>query len=80
VAAPAGQLFPAAYAVAILSYVHGILTDPTLTDKAVDLLDGEKVSVELCLVLALAATAVRMHGRWRRYAWEREQAALRRAA
>jgi predicted ferric reductase len=69
-----------AYGVALLSYVHGILTDPTLTDKAVDLLDGEKVSVELCLLLALAATAVRMHGRWRKYAQERRRDGLRRAA
>ena len=78
--APWKVIHYAAYAVAILSYVHGILTDPTLTDKAVDLLDAEKVSVELCLVLALAATAVRMHGRWRKYTQERDQAALRRAA
>lgn len=70
----------AAYAVAVLSYVHGILTDPTLTNKAIDLLDAEKVSVELCLVLALAATMVRMHGRWRRYARARETDELRRAA
>jgi DMSO/TMAO reductase YedYZ heme-binding membrane subunit len=69
-----------AYAVALLSFVHGILTDPTLTDKPIDLLDGEKVSVELCLILALAATVVRMHGRWRSYTQEREREALRRAA
>lgn len=78
--APWKVIHYAAYAVAILSYVHGILTDPTLTGKSVDLLDGEKVSVELCLVLALAATGVRMHGRWRTYARERERAALGRAA
>jgi sulfoxide reductase heme-binding subunit YedZ len=51
-----------AYGTAALFYVHGILTDPTLKDARVDLLDGEKVYVELCLLTVLVAGALRM--RW----------------
>jgi predicted ferric reductase len=51
-----------AYATAALFYVHGILTDPNLKDAPIDFLDGEKVYVELCLLLVIAAVAMRI--RW----------------
>lgn len=49
-----------AYLVAALTFAHGILADPTLTNKPVDYLDGEKVYVEVCLLLVAAATYLRV--------------------
>ena len=51
-----------AYGVAALFFVHGILTDPKLKDAPIDFLDGEKVYVELCLLLVLVAVGYRV--RW----------------
>ena len=51
-----------AYGVAALFFVHGILTDPSLKDAPIDFLDGEKVYVELCLLLVIAAVVYR--ARW----------------
>lgn len=51
-----------AYGVAALFFVHGILTDPKLKDAPIDFLDGEKVYVELCLLLVIVAVAYRV--RW----------------
>jgi predicted ferric reductase len=51
-----------AYATAGLFFVHGILTDPLLKDRPVDFLDGEKVYVELCMLLVLVAVGLRI--RW----------------
>lgn len=51
-----------AYGVAALFFVHGILTDPKLKDAPIDFLDGEKVYVELCLVLVVLAVGYRV--RW----------------
>ena len=51
-----------AYATAALFYVHGILTDPNLKDAPIDFLDGEKVYVELCLLLVIVAATLR--SRW----------------
>ena len=51
-----------AYATAALFYVHGILTDPKLKDAPIDFLDGEKVYVELCLLLVIVAMVLRL--RW----------------
>ena len=51
-----------AYATALLFFVHGILTDPKLKDAPIDYLDGEKVYVEICMLLVIAAVAVRV--RW----------------
>jgi predicted ferric reductase len=48
-----------AYGAAALFYVHGIWSDPTLTDRAIDFVDAEKVSVELCMVLVIAASLYR---------------------
>jgi methionine sulfoxide reductase heme-binding subunit len=51
-----------AYGTAALFFVHGILADPKLKDAPVDYLDGEKVYVELCMVLVIVATGLRI--RW----------------
>ncbi len=51
-----------AYGVAALFFVHGILTDPKLKDAPIDFLDGEKVYVELCLLLVVLAVGYRV--RW----------------
>jgi DMSO/TMAO reductase YedYZ heme-binding membrane subunit len=51
-----------AYATAALFYVHGILTDPKLKDAPIDFLDGEKVYVEVCMLVVLVAAALRV--RW----------------
>jgi sulfoxide reductase heme-binding subunit YedZ len=51
-----------AYGTAALFFVHGILTDPNLKDAPIDFLDGEKVYVELCLLLVIVVAALRI--RW----------------
>ncbi|HEY2825671.1 MAG TPA: ferric reductase-like transmembrane domain-containing protein [Gemmatimonadales bacterium] len=54
----------AAYGAAFFAFIHSIWTDPTLKDAAIDYLDGEKVAVELCPLIALVATVWRIrHGR-----------------
>jgi hypothetical protein len=45
-----------------LFYIHGIFTDPNLKDNPIDFFDGEKVYVELCMLLVLVAIALRI--RW----------------
>ena len=51
-----------AYGTAALFYAHGILTDPKLKDAPIDFLDGEKVYVELCMLVVIVAAALRV--RW----------------
>jgi sulfoxide reductase heme-binding subunit YedZ len=51
-----------AYATAALFFIHGIFTDPKLKDAPIDYLDGEKVYVELCMLLVMVAVAFRI--RW----------------
>lgn len=50
------------YATAAFLFIHGIFTDPKLKDAPIDYLDGEKVYVELCMLLIVAATVFRI--RW----------------
>ncbi|MDQ6716799.1 MAG: ferric reductase-like transmembrane domain-containing protein [Gemmatimonadota bacterium] len=50
------------YAMFPLYAIHGILTDPTLKGATLDPLDAEKVYVELCVLVVLAAIAARI--RW----------------
>jgi DMSO/TMAO reductase YedYZ heme-binding membrane subunit len=57
-----------AYPAALLLFVHGIFTDSELKTGKADLLDGEKVFVELCLVLVLALSFVSLRIRRRRLA------------
>ena len=44
------------YPSAALLFVHGILTNQNLDNKAVDYLDGEKVYIEICLFVVVAAS------------------------
>src|SRR4051794_29510136 len=54
------------YAAALVFFTHGIIADPLLKNRAVDFIDAEKVYVELCALLVLAATYFRV--RYRRSA------------
>ncbi|MFL6279650.1 MAG: ferric reductase-like transmembrane domain-containing protein [Vicinamibacterales bacterium] len=57
------------YAAAIIFFIHGLIADPTVTGRAIDYIDGEKVYVEACGVLVLTLTAWRIrHRRARRRA------------
>ena len=54
------KLHYVSYAAAAFLFVHGILIDPELKNRAPDLLDGEKVLVEVCAAIILAATTWRI--------------------
>ena len=41
-------------------FVHGVMIDPDLKERAPDYLDGEKVLVEVCALLIVAATVWRI--------------------
>lgn len=60
-----------AYVAAIAFYTHGLLMDPQLKNRPVDWFDAEKVSVEICLLLVVMATALRL-----RYALGRKAEAV----
>ena len=49
------------YLTATLFFIHGIWSDPTLKDHPIDYLDAEKVWIELCFVVVIAAS----YFRWR---------------
>jgi len=49
-----------AYGVAAFVYVHGTLIDPNLKNQPADFLDGEKVLVETCGLIVIAATVARI--------------------
>ncbi|MGH9430136.1 MAG: ferric reductase-like transmembrane domain-containing protein [Terriglobia bacterium] len=51
------------YAAAAALFIHGILTDPQLKNPRIDPFDGEKVLVEVCLMLAVIATIWRVRHR-----------------
>jgi predicted ferric reductase len=54
------KLHYTAYAAAVLFFLHGILTDPELKNRPTDFLDGEKVFVEGCLLIVVAAVSWRV--------------------
>jgi DMSO/TMAO reductase YedYZ heme-binding membrane subunit len=57
------------YAAAIIFLIHGVIADPTVTGRAIDYIDGEKVYVEVCAAVVMALTAWRIrHRRARRRA------------
>jgi predicted ferric reductase len=49
------------YAAAAVFYVHGILSDPLLQNRPPDYIDAEKVYVEGCALLVVAATVWRFN-------------------
>jgi len=48
------------YGTALLFIVHGLKMDPDLKDRPTDWLDGEKLLCELCLLVLIAATWLRV--------------------
>jgi sulfoxide reductase heme-binding subunit YedZ len=52
-----------AYAAAAVFYVHGVWADPLLKNRPVDFIDAEKVYVEGCAVLVVAASVMRVRYR-----------------
>jgi predicted ferric reductase len=58
---PWKKLHYVAYAAAALMYIHGTLIDPNLKNMPTDFLDGEKVLVEVCFLVVVAASI----WRWR---------------
>ena len=62
------RLHYTAYAAAILFFAHGLFSDPSLEGKAVDWIDAEKVSVEVCVLLVALVTAWRVRWMLRRRA------------
>jgi hypothetical protein len=41
-------------------FIHGTLIDPNLKDQPTDFFDGEKVLVEVCFLLVVAASIWRI--------------------
>ena len=58
----------AGYVSAILFFVHGVALDPKLLDRPINWIDAEKVSIEVCVLLVIAATIIRVR-------WSLQQAA-----
>jgi predicted ferric reductase len=56
------------YVTAVLFFIHGVLTDPTLTNASIDYLDGEKVLIEVCALLVAGLTGYRVRWAFRRRA------------
>lgn len=54
------KLHYVAYGAAALFFVHGLLTDPLLSNSPFNPLDAEKVLVEACLLLVVAGTVWRV--------------------
>lgn len=69
-----------AYVAAALFFVHGLLTDPTLKDRPIDYLDGEKVLVEVCALVVLAVSLYRVRWAFRRRSAQQVRTAPARAA
>lgn len=72
---PWKKLHYVAYAAAAFMYVHGTLIDPELKDRPTDFLDGEKVLVEVCCLVVVAASI----WRWK-YGTEKQRYLAARAA
>ncbi len=51
-----------AYGAAAVFYCHGVLADPRLQNRPVDWVDAEKVYVQLCALVVVAATIWRIKG------------------
>jgi predicted ferric reductase len=59
----------ATYPAALIFFVHGLIADPTVTGRAIDYIDGEKVYVEICAALFVIVSVWRIrHRRARRRA------------
>lgn len=49
-----------AYAAGALFLIHGLFTDAKLLHRPIDYLDGEKVLVEICMLLVVAGSLLRL--------------------
>ncbi|HEX4169878.1 MAG TPA: ferric reductase-like transmembrane domain-containing protein [Bryobacteraceae bacterium] len=49
-----------AYAAGAMLFLHGIIIDPNLKKQSPDLLDGEKVLIEICALLVITGSLVRI--------------------
>lgn len=49
-----------AYAAGVLFLIHGLLTDAQLLHRPIDYLDGEKVLVEVCMLLVVVGSLLRI--------------------
>ena len=59
----------ATYGAAGIFFVHGLIADPTVTGRAIDYIDGEKVYIEICAAVFVIVSAWRVrHRRARRRA------------
>ncbi|RTY90605.1 ferric reductase-like transmembrane domain-containing protein [Flavobacterium sp. GT3R68] len=47
------------YGTAMLFVIHGIVMDPQLKDRPIDVFDAEKLVSELCLILLIVASFIR---------------------
>ncbi len=47
------------YGTALLFLIHGMIIDPQLKDRPVDLVDAEKMVSEGCLLLIIVASIIR---------------------
>jgi sulfoxide reductase heme-binding subunit YedZ len=54
------KLHYVSYAAAALLFVHGVMIDPDLKERAPDYLDGEKVLLEVCALLIVGAVIWRV--------------------
>ncbi len=66
------------YVAAVLFFVHGVWSDPTLQDAPIDYLDGEKVGIEICFLLIVVTSALRLRHGLRLRAANRQREAARR--
>lgn len=51
------------YAAAIIFFIHGLIADPTVTGRAIDYIDGEKVYVEICTAIFILLATWRIRHR-----------------
>jgi predicted ferric reductase len=51
------------YAAAAAFFVHGIIADPLLKGRPPDLIDAEKVYIEICALLVIVGTVLRIRHR-----------------
>ena len=54
------KLHYVSYGAAALLFVHGLMTDPLLKNQPPDLLDGEKILIEVCALVIVVATVWRI--------------------
>ena len=51
------------YAAACVFFVHGVIADPEVKNRPIDFLDAEKVYVEACALVVIAAIVWRVRHR-----------------